>query len=432
MSDDIFTDDFSQDPYWWEEAPRPESSGMVLPKSADVLVVGGGFTGTSAALTLARAGRSVVVCEAGRTGEGASTRNGGMIGSGHRLPSAALIKRYGQEMAMAILKEGVAALEFTSGLIEREGIDCHFQRCGRFRGAHTPALYEAMAREVEQLRRTIALDATLVDGDNVRGQVASDLYCGGAVYNSHGGLHPALFHRGLVARLSEAGGTYVDRCAVTGIAREGDRFHVGTDRGSVAARDVIVATNGYTGAESPVLRRRIVPAFSYMIATEELGESRVRALIPSGRMIVETRADHCYYRPSPDGRRILLGGRSALRGIGVKASARRLHAFLLTIFPELEGVRISHSWRGQLAFTRDHVPHIGVRNGVHHALGYSGSGVAMAPYLGHRVAQKVLGADVAPSPLEKAPMPVIPGYWGAPWFLPLMDAWRSAQRLAGR
>jgi glycine/D-amino acid oxidase-like deaminating enzyme len=432
MNDQIFSAGFSEDPYWWEEAPRPRESATSLPEAADVLIVGGGFTGTSAALTLSRAGRDGVVCEAGRTGEGASTRNGGMIGSGHRLPSAALTRRYGRDVAMAMLKEGVAALAFTSELIEREGIACHYRRCGRFRGAHTPELYDAMAREVELLRREIGLDAELVPKEGVRDQVASDLYCGGAVYNAHGGLHPALFHQGLVARMTQAGGRYVDRCAVAGIQRDGERFQVLTDRGPVAAREVIVATNGYTGPESPLLRRRIVPAFSYMIATEDIGENRVRALIPSGRMIVETRADHCYYRPSPNGRRLLLGGRSALRGIDVRTSARRLHGFLRTIFPGLAGVRLSHSWRGQLAFSRDHLPHIGIHDGVHYALGYSGSGVAMAPYLGHRIAQKVLGADAEPSPFEIAPIPAIPGYWGFPWFLPFMDAWRSAQRLAGR
>jgi glycine/D-amino acid oxidase-like deaminating enzyme len=355
-----------------------------------------------------------------------------MIGSGHRLPSSELAKRYGRKLTMDILREGLEALRYTGELIQNERISCHYRRCGRFRGAHTGAQLNAMSREVELLRREIGLDVELVDHNGVRDQVASDLYCGGAVYNAHGGLHPALFHKGLVTRMVEAGGSYVDHCAVLGIRRECGAFEVRTPRGTVAAKHVIIATNGYTGSESPMLRRRIVPAFSYMIATEDIGANRVRSLIPTGRMIVETRPDHCYYRASPDGRRILLGGRSALRRIGVQRSALRLRGFLHTIFPVLEGVRISHSWRGQLAFTRDHLPHLGVHDGVHYALGYSGSGVAMAPYLGHRIAQKVIGEKVEPSAFERTPIPSIPAYWGVPWFLPLMDAQRSVQRLSGR
>ncbi len=162
MTASIFTEDVRFEPWWWEAAPPVPAAEVELPARVDVAVVGAGFTGLSAALELARAWRSVVVLEAGDPGCGASKRNGGMIGSGHRVGLAALTKRYGRDAAIAMLNEGSNALEFTIGLIEREQIACQFSRCGRFRGAWTAAAYEAMGREAEELRRAIGLEVEMV------------------------------------------------------------------------------------------------------------------------------------------------------------------------------------------------------------------------------------------------------------------------------
>ncbi|HEY5598211.1 MAG TPA: FAD-binding oxidoreductase [Kiloniellales bacterium] len=424
--------DASFDPWWWEALPAPEPDEAPLPRQCDMAIVGGGYTGLSAALTLARAGRSVLVFEAGPIGHGASTRNGGMIGSGHRLGFAALAARLGRPAAVAIFRDGLASLDFAATLIEGEGIDCHFTRCGRFRAAWRPRDYDSLGREVDVLRREIGLEAAVVPKSEQHREVRTDCYHGGVVYHRHGALHPALFHAGLLARARAAGARIADHCPVTAITRESGGFALATARARVAAREVIVATNGYTGAESPALRRRLVPLSSYMIATEPLPAATVANLIPGGRMIVETRSRHCYYRASPDGRRILFGGRAALSAIGPQPAAARLRKLLVQVFPTMTETRFSHSWSGRIAFPRDQMPHIGTVDGIYYALGYSGSGVAMAPYLGHKVALKVLGSDEGRTAFDEVPFRPIPFHRGRPWFLPLLDVgYRIRDRMEG-
>jgi len=409
-------------PYWWEAAPRLERPAPP-PAAVEVAVVGGGFTGLSAALTLARAGRSVAVLEAGRPGEGASSRNGGMIGSGHRVGFADASRIYGVEMGRELLREGLNALAYTSGLIESEAIDCDFVRCGRFRGAWSPAAYDAMGAELETLRREIGLESHLVPKAEVAREVATDKYHGGCVFPQHGGLHPGRFHSGLLALAERAGATVHGEAPVTRIEALGKGHRLTTPRGQIEAAEVVVATNGYTRPGTAYFAKRIIPVASFLVATEELGENRVRALIPGGRMIVETRSRHCYYRASPDGRRIILGARPALRPVDPAGTVPVMRRLLEDLFPDLRGVGISHAWNGLTGMSKDHLPHLGKANGLWFALGYSGSGVAMAPYLGHKIALQVLGDPAGRSPFDRTPHPGVPFYNGRPWFLRFLEPW---------
>jgi len=397
-------------PYWWDDIDWPDGLDVALPAAVDVAIVGGGYAGLSAALTLTRAGRSVVVLDAQRPGHGASSRSGGMIGSGHRLSYAALARRYGERQAEAILREGLAALDFTTALIAREQIDCQFSRCGRFRGAWTAAAYEAMAREIETLRRAIGLDADVVDRAQARDEVATDRYHGGCVFHRHGGVHPARFLAGLLERARAAGTVVAGGASVRAIAGRRGAFALATSRGTVAARDVIVATNGYTGQATPRLARRLLAVSAYLMATDPLGAARVRAIIPRQRMIVETRSRHCYYRPSPDGTRLIFGARAALQAITLDAAATRLRRFMVELFPDLAATGVSHVWTGSIAFARDHLTHIGVLDGIHYALACNGSGVAMAPYAGHKAALKVMGTPAGATAFDAHPFKVYPPF----------------------
>ena len=422
MVQPILTDDAVFEPWWWQAAPRPDEAPQPLPADCDVAIVGAGFTGLSAALVLARAGRDVLVLDAGPIGAGASSRNGGMIGSGHRVDFATLERRYGKPMAEAIVREGLTSLEFTIALIEREQIACQFRRSGRFRGAWRPADYEAFGREIDFMAKSFGVEAAMVPRAEQHREIASEAYHGGCIYLSHGGLHPGLLHQGLLTRARSAGATVLGQSPVTAIARERDGFRLSVAGASVAAREVIVATNGYSGPASPWHSRRLIPVPSYIIATEPLGKARVEELIPGGRMIVESRSRHCYYRPSPDGERLLFGGRASVAPIPPAKAAVRLQRLLVGLFPSLAGVKVSHAWTGNVAFSRDHLPHLGRHEGVHYALGYSGSGVAMAPYLGHKVAHLLLGRDEGRSPFAETPFRAFPLYDGRPWFLPLVEA----------
>lgn len=433
MPQPILTDDASFEPWWWQAAPRPAGAGEALPGWCDVAIVGAGFTGLSAALVLARAGRKVLVLDAGPVGAGASSRNGGMIGSGHRVGFAALEARYGRALAEAIVREGLASLDFTVELIEREQIACAFRRSGRFRGAWRPADYEAFGREVDFMAKSFGVEAAMVPRAEQHKEIASEAYHGGCVFLSHGGLHPGLLHQGLLDRAVSAGATVLGNKPVAAIAGARDGLRLDVAGTPLVARDVIVATNGYSGGATAWHGRRLIPVPSYIIATEPLGRERVQSLIPGGRMIVESRSRHCYYRPSPDGERILFGGRASVAPIHPAEAARRLHRLLVGLFPGLEGVRVSHAWTGNVAFSRDHLPHLGLHRGVHYALGYSGSGVAMAPYLGHKAAHLLLGRAEGRSPFAETPFRAFPLYSGRPWFLPLVEGklryadWREAR-----
>ena len=410
-------------PFWWEAAPRETEQDINLPATADCVVVGAGYAGLNAALTLARAGRSVVVCEAGPPGFGASSRSGGMIGHGHRLSYSNLIALYGAARAKALIGEGMASLDYAKQLITSEGIDARLSAVGRLRGAWTQADYDTMGREAELLRRDLGLPVDVVQKSDMHKEIASDSYQGGLVFHSHGGVHPALFQQGLLAVARAAGVGIAGFTPVTRIDRQTDHAVVHTARGSIAARDVVVATNGYSARPVLDFARRLVPMPSFLIATEEIGENRVRDLIPNLRMIVETREKHLYYRPSPDGKRIILGGRAALHPIEPEDAKMRLKKELVTLFPSLAQTGISHVWTGNVAMTRSDLPGIGQLGGLWYALGCNGSGVALMPYLGHKLALKILGDRGGATAFDDIPFKAIPFYDGRPWFLPLMTAW---------
>lgn len=394
------------EPWWWEAAPpAPPAEAPTLPRQVDVVVVGAGFCGLSAALGLARAGREVLVLEAGAAGSGASTRNGGQVGSGNqKFAFETLVQRYGEAQAQALVREGVGMLDYTEAFIRQEGIDCHFQRCGRFRGAVLPRHYARMERELELWRRRAGVRFEMVPPERMDSEIRSPRYHGGALLPDDAGLHPGLFHRGLLERVRSAGGRVIEYTPVLGLEADSAGHRVNTTRGGIRAREVLITTNGYTGRATPALHARTVPVGSAMIATEALDPARVRALMPGGRVYGETLRVFHYFRASPDGRRILFGGRVGhLPGPDDPEAYAHLYRMLVATFPELAGVGISHCWSGCLGFTHDGMPHIGRHAGLWYALGYNGSGVSRSTWFGHKVALKILGRPEGATAFDALP-----------------------------
>ncbi len=411
-------------PYWWEEAPRPDPPQTALADDCDVAIIGTGYTGLAAAIELARAGRSVQVFDKSRAGEAASSRSGG-IGSGNlRLSFAKMLARLGRQKAEAYYREGIEARADLSRFIEAEGIQCHFDPVGRFIGAVRPAHYESLAREAELLNKHFDLAAFSVPKSEQHKEIGSDAYHGGMVRPDIAGLQPALLHQGILDCALGGGVTVHAKTAVSGIQREASGFEVMTVRGRTRARDVFVAGNGYTDAATPWLRRRLVPVPSLMIATDHLDPAVMDKLCPKRRMLGDTNRLHNYFRPSPDGSRILFGGRTAGRlAVDGPVPFAYLHNKMIGIFPDLAEVGLSHIWWGFVAMNIDHLPQLAVKDGVHYAAGFCGSGIVWARWLGRKAALKVLGDATAVSAFEGQPFAAVPFYNGNPWFLPAVVTW---------
>jgi glycine/D-amino acid oxidase-like deaminating enzyme len=419
----ILTPEFTTDPYWWEAAPRPARVDAALPEKIDVAVVGSGLTGLSAALTLARAGREVLVLEAERTGEGATTRNAGFIGRTVTIPFSDLVRRVGTATATAVHEEGLAAVRYTTELIEGEQIQCHYRVSGRFTGAETARDYRSLAEELAFTQRHVSSEARMVPRDEQRAEIGSDHYHGGLLVPGASEIHPALYHQELAERALSAGAMVADHAPVLNVSGAAGNFMVTTGRGAVMARDVLLATNAHTDASTPHFRRRLIPVPAYMLATEPLAPEVMARLLPNRRTVLDTKNVFRIIRTAPDGSRILFGGRTGSRERGPADTAARLHKEMVEVFPELGEVRVSHCWNGALALTFDRLPHIGAREGVHFVLGYNGAGVPTGTYLGHKAALKILGAEDAPSVFEGRDFPTLPFYRGRPWFLPAAVGW---------
>lgn len=419
-----FAENFVARPWWWEAA-EPPTRANALPARTRVAVVGGGYTGLSAALTLRRLGHEVVVLDAERIGWGASSRNGGMVSGGLKVARGPLERNFGPERAAQIARACGASFPFIEETIAREGIDCDYVRSGRFVGAWTPRHHDALAKTVARIEEISGHPARMIPRGEERQFLASDHYHGGMYAAGTGSLHPGKYARGLAAAAERAGATLVDQVRVEASQPEGEGFRLHTSAGEMRADAVLMATNGYSrGGPMPWLTKRLLPVGSYIIATEELGEERIERLFPGRRMISDTKRVLNYFRPSPDGKRILWGGRASFGPQTPEAAAPRLHAMMCAVLPELRDVKITHAWTGNVAFTFDHLPHLGVEAGVHYAAGCQGSGVAMATWMGHNAALKIAGAGNEGFALDGLPFPERAFYNGNPdWFLPVVGAW---------
>jgi glycine/D-amino acid oxidase-like deaminating enzyme len=417
MNTDIFVPGYKAEPFWWERTPRPEAGETTLPAKADVVIVGSGYTGLNAAIQTARGGRDTVVIDAESAGWGCSSRNGGQVSTSIKPSYAELEKRHGAELAVGILKEGHNALRELGEFIAGEGIDCDYRINGRFYAAHTPAKFEALAKAQQNQPKGLETGSIVVPKAEQHREIASDLYHGGIILPRHGSLDPARYHQGLMDLALKAGARVVPHCEATRIRGEAGNFTLETSKGRIAARDIIVATSGYTGSLTPWQKRRIIPIGSYIIATEPQEPGLIERLIPNDRVITDTRKLVVYYRTCPERRRIVFGGRVSISETDPTAAAPALHGELARRFPELSGARVTHAWMGFVGYTFDAMPHLGQHDGVYYSMGYCGSGVSLASYFGRRIGQQVLGLAEGRSPLEQTDFQSRAYYWGKPWFL---------------
>jgi len=413
--------------YWLETVREPaRGRGGALPESTDVAVVGGGFCGLAAARALAKRGVKTVLLEAEKLGWGASCRNGGMVLTGLKLPVPTLISRYGRELVQKMYAASLDSIELVEQIVKEEGIDCSFSRCGHLEVACKQAHFDAYAESAARIKEEFGHELRIVPRGELRSEIGSEIYFGGMVDETSAGLNPARYVAGLAKAAARAGACLYDGTLVTSVKPEGTngsrKFRVETSRGTLTAREVLLASGAYTTSATPALRKKVIPIGSYIIATEVLPPDLARELSPRNRMIYDSKHFLYYYRLTPDDR-MLFGGRAAFFPESentVRESAELLRRGLVEVYPQLRETKVEFVWGGTLDFTFDVMPHSGKLEAMHFGLGFAGHGVAAATWMGTKLAGVICG-DADDNPFSKIVFPGAPPGLrsGNTWALPL-------------
>ncbi|MGF6177351.1 NAD(P)/FAD-dependent oxidoreductase [Ensifer sp. 4252] len=408
--------------YWHDTAPAFAGAAQgPVDGHYDVAVIGGGFTGLSAARQLARAGAKVVVLEAEKVGWGASGRNGGHLNNGLAHSYLAAKAELGRERAIALYKAFDDSVDTIEALISEEGIDCNFRRAGKVKLASKPQHFEAIARNFEAVNAEVDPDTALLSAEDLKQEVGSPFF-GAMLSKKSAMLHMGRYVVGLAEAATRHGAMVFESAAVTEHRRGGGRHTLKTPRGSVTADAVLVATGAYTPSIFGYFRRRIIAVGSFIIATRPLTEAEVKATMPGNRTCVTSMNIGNYFRLSPDNR-LIFGGRARFSATSDQNSDGKsgaiLKASLAEIFPQLGNVEIDYCWGGLVDMTKDRFPRAGYQDGVWYAMGYSGHGAQLSTHLGMILADAILDRPDR-NPLKGLEWPAVPGHFGKPWFLPLV------------
>jgi glycine/D-amino acid oxidase-like deaminating enzyme len=375
-----------------EPAPDcPPLSGSVR---TDIAIVGGGFTGLSAALHLAEAGADVLVLEAETPGWGASGRNGGQVIPGLKHDPDAIEERFGTELGRRVVALSGGAPDLVFSLIEKHGIRCDAVRSGWIQPSHsTAALNVGRARHAQWSRRGAPI--RMLDRDETEALTGSPAYVGGTLDERGGSIHPLNYALGLARAALAAGARIHGESRVTQVETKGGDIRLVTPGGEVIARRVMICTNGYTEPLVPPLDRTIVPVRSVQVATRPLSDNLRRTILPQGHVASDSRRLLLYFRLDRDGR-FIMGGRGAYAPKEIEARQQDLRAVTRIVFPQLGDVEWEHAWGGYVALTTDHYPHLDrLGDNMVAALGYNGRGVAMGTAMGRVLADWARGKHEA-------------------------------------
>jgi len=416
--------------FWQASAPRFEwgQSGLV-DGAFDVVVIGGGFTGLSAALALSQGGARVALLEAGQVIGAASGRNGGQCNAGTAHEFGALAAAHGIDRARHWYLAHCDAVDTVERITREHAIDCDFIRCGRAKLAAKPEHFAKLEAAYHLLSREVDPNISLVGSQHIGQEVGSREFHGALIQHTSAQLHPGRFGVGLAQAAARAGALIWEQAPVTKLWQTGTTWHAATPRGSIQAKQVLVATVG-ASPQAPFgwFRRRIVSVGSFAVATAPLPADLVARLFPTRRNYVTSRIVGNYFRLTADDR-LIFGGRARFAMSNPSSdlkSADVLERAMVRMFPDLAGTAIDYRWGGTIDLTADRLPRAGEHDGLYYAMGYSGHGVQMATHMGERMA-RVMGGEMTANPFADLAWPAIPGHLGKPWFLPAVGAWYRLQ-----
>ncbi|HXR00795.1 MAG TPA: FAD-binding oxidoreductase [Pseudomonas sp.] len=415
--------------YWLDTAPVfSGAQAGAVEGQADVVVVGGGFTGLAAARALALKGASVVVLEAGRVLGEASGRNGGQCNTGVAQDYAALSASLGPVQARQFYKAYESAVQSVVRLAEQENIACDLKRNGKLKLAAKPMHYESMARTCELIRREVDTDVELLSPEQARAEVDSAEFHGGLLQRNGVQMHVGRFGVGLAEAALRHGARIYQGAAVQDWKANNAGYQVNTVKGSIQTRQILLATGACQHGGPGWYRRRIVPVGSFVVATEVLPQALIDQLFSQQRSYVTSRLIGNYFRITPDNR-LLFGGRARFamsNSVSDSKSGKVLQAAMAQMFPQLANVRIDYCWGGLVDMTSDRLPRAGEHDGIFYSMGYSGHGVQMSVHMGAAMAE-VMDGNAQANPWRELDWPAVPGHFGKPWFLPLVGAYYRFQ-----
>lgn len=393
---------------WAATAPAaPATPPIAADATADVAVVGGGYSGLSTALHLAERGTSVVLLEAHEPGWGASGRNGGMVIPGLKYDPREIMEKFGPEAGERLVRFMAGTADLVFDLIARHGMDVPHRRGGWIQGAHAPAALDQVHQRAQDWERHGVKGIRVIDKAEADRLIGNERYHGGWIDPRAGAVQPLAYSRGLAAAAIKAGARVHGNSPVTGLVRDGARWRVTTRQGAAVTADrVVLATNGYTGDLVPKLRSTIIAPNSYLVATAPLSHNVARSILPEGHIISDTRNLLLYFRLDHENR-LMMGGRGPFREPAGDGDWGHLERIIYKMYPQIEGTPIAHRWCGRVAITRDFLPHLHEpQPGLLVDIGCMGRGVALKTALGKSIADYL--ATGARTALPLAPVPVRP------------------------
>lgn len=416
--------------YWQATAPTFSAAASgPLPSQADVVVIGAGFTGVSAALSLARSGINVVVLDSGEVMSQASARNGGHCNTGVAQNFASLVASQGLEQASRFYKAFDDAVTYVEQLIKDEQIDCDFRLCGKLKLASKASHFSGLREAWELMRRTVDPEVELLSQSEIAQEIDGGDFHGGLLQHHGGQMHMGKFGVGLAEVAARSGAKIYTHHHVTQLERlDGYRHRVVTSKGEILADKVLMATGCSSDGPFPWFQRRIVPVGSFIVVTEPLDEALLTGLLPHKRNYVTSMNIGNYFRTTADSR-LVFGGRARFAISNPTSDSRSgeiLHAAMASMFPKLRNTQIDYCWGGMVDMSADRLPHAGEQDGVFYSLGYSGHGTQMSVWMG-RVMADLLSEKSCDNPWQRDAWPALPGYHGKPWFLPLAGLYYKAK-----